>query len=177
MPASDATAGPSAVSTRNGVWAIIEDGLLVGLAGAAIVAVWFLLLDAVRNVPFHTPTLLGSVIFRGAAPSDVTEADTVMVFSYTGLHVVLFLAAGVAIAWMFSIFEENPQFGLVLLLLFFLFEAILLGLELSIVPRLVGELGTWAVALANLFAAVGMFWFLLKRRPGAFQRLRAAWDE
>ncbi len=78
---------------------------------------------------------------------------------------------------MFWLFEQNPQFGMVLLLLFLLFESVVLGLEVSIAPHLVGALGTWAVGVANLFAAVAMFWFLLRRRPAAFARLRAGWSE
>ena len=100
-----------------------------------------------------------------------------MIFAYTGLHGVLFLAAGLVIAWMFSQFEENPQFGIFLLLLFLLFESILLAFEVSMVPRLVGAMGTWAVGLANLLSAVAMFWFLLRRRPEALERLKAGWRE
>ena len=55
--------------------------------------------------------------------------------------------------------------------------AILLGLEVTVVPRLVGALGTWAVAIANLLSAAVMFWFLLRRRPEAIARLREGWTD
>jgi hypothetical protein len=78
---------------------------------------------------------------------------------------------------MFAQFERNPQFGWVLLLLFLLFESILFGFEVAVFPSLVGALGAFAVGLANLLAAVGMFWFLLRRHPQAAARLRASWNE
>ncbi len=84
---------------------------------------------------------------------------------------------GAAVAWMFAQFERNPQFGLVLLLLFLFFEAVTFGFGVTIVPALAGALGAWAVGLANLLAALAMFRFLLMRHPGSLARLRAGWDE
>ncbi|MFQ5701866.1 MAG: hypothetical protein ACE5HU_08500 [Acidobacteriota bacterium] len=170
-------ASRAAVARRSAAGAIVEDGVLAGAVGAAVVALWFLVLDVVHGAAFFTPSLLGSVLFQGRSPEDITSVDPAMVFAYTGLHGLLFIGAGLVITWMFSQFERNPQFGMVLLLLFLLFEAIVMGLEFSIMPRLVGALGTWAVGLANLLAAVAMFWFLLRRRPEAFAKLRKGWNE
>lgn len=168
---------PAAGRGRSVVSVIAEDGVLAGVIGAAVVALWFLVLDIARGVPFYTPSLLGSVLFLGASVEDVTGVNAVLVFAYTGLHGLTFLVAGAGLAWMVSQVERNPQFGLVLLLLFLTFESVLFGLEVTIVPNLVGALGAVSVALANLLAAVAMFWFLLVRRPGAWARLRASWDE
>jgi len=44
---------------------VLYEGILVGLAGAAAVAVWFLLLDLVAGAPLRTPALLGEVLFDG----------------------------------------------------------------------------------------------------------------
>jgi len=155
----------------------IEDGLLAGLVGGGIVAFWFLLLDTVRGVPFWTPSLLGSVIFRGMSAEEMTSSSAEMVFAYTGVHALLFLVAGLAIAWMVSQFEENPQIGMVLLVLFLLFESMLFSFEAAVFPRLVGSIGAWAVATANLLSAIAMFWYLLRRRPDAWARLRSSQDD
>jgi hypothetical protein len=164
-----------AAPPRSGVAAtILEDGVLAGLIGAVVVAVWFLILDTIHGTPFYTPSLLGQATFLGG---EFVAVDPIMVFAYTGMHGMLFLLAGVTLAWMVLQFERNPQFGMVLLLLFLLFESILFGLEVTIVPQLVGALGAWAVLVANLTSAVAMFWFLLRRRPEALARLRAAWNE
>jgi hypothetical protein len=173
QPASTTSEGAG----RHATWAILEDGVLSGIAGAATVAIWFLLVDAVRGAPFFTPSLLGAVLFLGQGVGDVSAVSTVMVFAYTGVHGVLFLVAGTLLTWMFSQVERNPQFGLVLILIFLLFQSVIFGFEVTLVPNLVGALGAWAVAIANLLAAVAMFWFLLQRRPGAMARLRESWDE
>jgi hypothetical protein len=159
-------------------WRIVENGILAGMIGAATVAVWFLVLDLLtRGMPFFTPSLLGSILFAHAAPEDVTGLSGAAIFAYTGLHGILFLCAGTMLAWMFVQFERNPQVGLVLLLLFATFEAILWGVGVSMIPALAGVVGAWAILVANVASAVAMFVFLLGRHPRALARLRQAWEE
>ncbi len=157
--------------------AILEDGILTGIAGAAIVAVWFLMLDLARGRIFFTPSLLGSVVFLGQSPDQVVAVNDFIVFAYTGLHLVLFLIAGLVIAWMFSLFEHNPHFGIIILFLFLLFEAVLFTFAAVIFPSVMGVLGSLAVASGNLFAAIAMFCFLMRRHPMALTQLRLAFHE
>lgn len=157
---------------------IAEDGILAGILGAAVVAAWYLLVDIfARGMPFFTPSLLGSVVFAGKEAEQVTGVDGAALFAYTGLHGMLFLIAGVSLAWMFAQFERNPQFGLIFLLLFVTFEAILWGVGVSILPGLAGAVGAWTILVANLASAGAIFAFLLGRYPRAWESLRRAWDE
>ncbi len=164
------------MAREGGGAAILEDGVPGGMVGAVVVAVWFMILDSVRGAPFATPSLLGRAVFLGGVGEE-NAIDPILVFAYTGMHGLLFLIAGVTLAWMVMQFENNPQFGIVLALVFVLFESIIFGLEATIVPQLVGALGTWAVIIANLLSATAMVWFLLRRRPEALARLREAWNE
>jgi hypothetical protein len=154
---------------------IMEDAVLTGILGASVVAAFFLLIDTLRGQPLYTPSLLGSVLFSGKSVDQALALDVTAVFAYTGLHVMLFIAAGAVLAWMVSQFDRNPQFGMVLLLIFLLFESVLFGFEVTLVPSLVGALGAWAVGIANLLSAVVMFWYLLRRHPKAMAHLRASW--
>ena len=83
---------------------VIEDGILTGVAGAVVVAAWFLILDTARGQMFFTPSLLGSVVFLGQSPDQVVSVNGFIIFAYTGLHGVLFLMAGLALAGMFAMF-------------------------------------------------------------------------
>lgn len=157
---------------------IVENGILAGMLGAAVVAVWFLILDmATRGMPFFTPSLLGSILFAGRDAADVTDLNGAAIFAYTGLHGILFLVAGTLLAALFNELERNPQVGIVLLLLFVTFEAIVWGVGVSIIPALAGVVGAWAILVANVASAVAMFAFLLRRHPDALAQLRAAWNE
>ena len=156
---------------------VMEDAVMSGLVGAVLMALWFLVFDVVRGMPFFTPSLLGSVLFTGAEPHAVSTVSGAMVFAYSGVHTLVFLGAGFALAVMFRVFAENPQFGMVLLLLFLLFEAIVFGFEAAVFPHLIGEIGTAAVAVGNILAALSMFWLLLYRHPSAWAQLRDEWGE
>lgn len=156
---------------------LFEDSILTGMIGAAVVAIWFLILDTARGQIFFTPSLLGSVIFLGQSPEQVVSVNPYIIFAYTGLHGVLFLVAGFVIARMFSMFERNPQFGIVILMLFLLFESILFSAAAAIFPNLIGTIGAIAVACGNLFAAIAMFAFLIRRHPAAMNQLCLAWRE
>lgn len=173
MPSAGGDAEPGAI-----LLSIVENGVLAGLVGASVVALWFMVLDvAVRGMPFFTPTLLGSIIFAGKEAAEVTAIDGAAIFAYTGLHGILFLAAGTALASMFYHFEHNPQAGFILLLLFVTFEAILWGLGVTVIPALAGAVGAWAILVANVGSAAAMFAFLLQRHPRALRSLAAAWNE
>jgi hypothetical protein len=166
---------PSFIQDRSA--SILEDGILTGVMGAAVVALWFFILDTAQGRMLFTPSLLGSVVFLGQSPEQPVSVNGFVVFAYTGLHVLLFFVAGLVIAWMFSLFESNPHFGIMVLLLFFLFEAILFTFAAVIFPSLMGALGSVAVASGNLLAAIAMFWFLIRRHPAAITQLRLAWHE
>jgi hypothetical protein len=174
----DSAAVPRESALPDIVWRIAENGTLAGMIGAGVVAVWFFVLDLVtRHMPFYTPSLLGSIVFAGQTPEEITGLSGAAIFAYTGLHGILFLASGLLLAWMFSQFERNPQVGFVLLLLFITFEAILWGVGVSMIPALAGAVGAWAILVANLASAAAMFAFLLRRHPQAMERLRQAWNE
>jgi len=175
QPTSEASL--QARATQGRVSSVLEDGILTGTLGAVVVALWFLILDTARGQIFYTPSLLGSVLFLGQSPDEAITINGFIVFAYTGLHGVLFLMAGLALAWMFSMFERNPQFGIIILLLFLLFESIIFSAEAAIFPTLVGAMGSLTVAAGNLFAAVAMFLFLVRRHPTALGQLRRAWHE
>jgi hypothetical protein len=106
MPGSatwEASTGVQRSDTAAVVLTIAENGILAGILGAVVVALWFLLLDMItRGMPFCTPSLLGSIIFAGKDAGQVTGVNGAAVFAYTGLHGVLFLSAGTTLAWMWN---------------------------------------------------------------------------
>src|SRR5215467_7497096 len=70
---------------------ILSEGLGVGLAGAAAVAVWFLVFDLIAGVPFRTPALLGAVLFHGLRDPSELAITARLVGAYTIVHCGLFV--------------------------------------------------------------------------------------
>jgi hypothetical protein len=176
MSASTHTADAPAVRSRAAT--IAEDGLFAGALGGLSVAVFFLLVDVLEGRPLFTPSLLGSVLFLRESAEAVTGVNIPMVFAYTGVHFAIFVAMGMAAAFMVSEFETNPPVGLVLLLLFICFEAGFFGITVGIAPGVIGVLGAWLVGIANLLAAAAMAAYLLWwSHPGAFRNLDRLWQD
>jgi hypothetical protein len=146
-----------------------QEGLVAGLLGAATIALWFLLLDALRGRPLLTPSLLGTAIFGGGAGLDAPASLTVsmeMVVLYTWVHALVFAVVGGVAARLLAIAERRPHVGFGILLLFVVFEfGFLLAAMLFAEPVL--RVLTWPAVLAgNLLAAVVMGAYLWRRHPG-----------
>jgi hypothetical protein len=176
MSASTHTAAAPPVRSRAAT--IAEDGLFTGALGGLTVAVFFLIVDVLEGRPLFTPSLLGSVLFLRESVEAVTSVNIPMVFAYSGVHFAIFVAAGMAAAFMVSEFEANPPVGIVLLLLFICFEAGFFGITVGIAPGVIGVLSAWLVGIANLLAAGAMAAYLLWwSHPNAFRSLDKVWEE
>ena len=149
---------------------LIREGVVSGLIGATVVAVWFLVFDLVRGEPFFTPGALGSVFFLGAESLAGVRVDFATVAGYTVLHVAAFLALGMAAAGVAVAAEKIPSILLAAVLAFAAFEAFFLAVLAIAAEFLLGPLAWWTIAVGNVLAAVAMAAYLWKCHP----RLRTA---
>src|SRR2546428_13730170 len=97
------------------------DGLIAGIMGAAIIAIWFLFLDTVSGLPFYAPTVLGAALFL--RPEDLASTEGVQVslkltLLYTWVHGVVFILLGEIAAYFVLSAKKNPNLGLSILVLF-----------------------------------------------------------
>jgi len=72
----------------------VREGIIGGLLGATLVAVWFLIYDAARGRPFRTPALLGAATFQGVTDPSTVPVAPHLVAQYTVLHGVVFALIG-----------------------------------------------------------------------------------
>ncbi len=164
--------------TLLGRWvAVIREGIIAGLIGAAVVAVWFLIYDTLKFQPLRTPALLGSAVFEGLRDPSLLQIRLEIVLGYTVLHFVAFAFFGIIAATLLVAAEREPRVLLGLFILFWCFELFFLGFVSALDEALVGALLWWNVAVANLLAATSMliYFFLGHRSLGA--RLLERWTE
>src|SRR5262245_59238304 len=64
----------------------LREGIVAGLIGAAVVAIWFFVFDILRGRPFLTPSLLGSLVFLGINTPVATSPAVGPILGYTVLH-------------------------------------------------------------------------------------------
>jgi hypothetical protein len=142
---------------------LAQEGMIAGLIGAATVALWFLIVDALAGRPLYTPTVLGSALFRRSAGPPLAEIlpDLEMVWMFTWVHGLLFLAIGGAVARLLGYIERHPSVGFGILMLFVFFEFGFVAAAMLFAEPVLHALAWPAVLVANTLAAAtmgGYFW-------------------
>src|SRR5919201_1873598 len=111
---------------------VLREGIVAGLIGAAVVALWFFVYDIARGTPFRTPTLLGAFVFFGIQTPTGLDPAAGLILGYTVLHGLAFIAFGVIAASLMgswgAVIREGVLAGLigaaVVALWFFAIDAI-----------------------------------------------------
>jgi hypothetical protein len=156
---------------------VVREGVVVGFVGGAVVAVWFLLYDAIRLRPLHTPALLGAAVLQGLRDPEQLIPRLDVVVGYTIFHFAVFAFFGIAVAAFLLAAEREPRILLGLFILFLCFQVFFFGFLEALDAHLAGALPWWNVAIGNLLASVAMitYFFLGHRSLGA--RLLERWTE
>lgn len=175
MSTAEPTAAPA--PTRSVTAQVLEDGLFAGAIGGGLVALWYLLLDSIAGRPLFTPALLGSVLFKGATDAASVVIEPQVVAWYTAVHFLAFLGVGIVASWLAMQFERFPSVWVAMLFLFVVFEAGFFFAAFAVARIVLGTLGLWTIAVANLLAAAGMAVYLLRRHPNALRKMNRIWTE
>ena len=142
------------------------EGIIAGLIGAGILAVWFLIIDTLNGRPLYTPTLLGSALFRSnhvAWELQTIPVSVEITLMYTWVHFLVFAVLGGLAARLLLYAESHSNVGFAILLLFVVFEFGFVSVAFLVAEPLLGLL-TWPAVLAgNLLAAAGMGGYLFYR--------------
>jgi len=157
----------------------IRDGVVVGLIGYAAVAIFYSLFDqlAARGT-LYTVDLLGKALFRGLRDPGVLffplERDMTAIFWYNALHLVIALAIGLIVTSLVAWAERNPsRRALVRFVIVGGYVATCVAVGVLTAP-LRPLLPWWSIIVANSLASLAAGAYLVKVRPGLWQRLALA---
>jgi hypothetical protein len=155
---------------------ILREGLVVGFAAYASVAVFYAAFDllAARGA-LYTVNLLGMAVFRGVRDPGILELpvplDPAAIFWYNAVHLVISLAIGLTVVGLVAQAERHPpQARLVLFLIVAGFVVTILGVGLLTVSMR-PVLPWWSIVVANSLAVVVGGSYLLRQHPGIWRRL------
>jgi hypothetical protein len=169
---------PGLARSLIGRWVdVVREGIVAGVLGGSVVAVWFLLYDAVRLRPLYTPALLGAAVLQGLRDPEQLIPQLDVVAGYTVFHFAVFAFFGIAVAAFLMAAEREPRILLGVFVLFLCFQVFFFGFLQALDSLLAGALPWWNVAIGNLLASVAMitYFFLGHRSLGA--RLIERWTE
>jgi hypothetical protein len=163
----DATVAPPSTTVPD-VQRLYREGMIAGIMGAVVVALWFLVLDSIAGRPFYTPTVLGTALFgRGvglAAPETLT-VSVEMVLMFTWVHGLVFAALGGVASYLLGVAERYPSVGFGIVLLFVVFQFGFTVAAMLFAAPVLTALGWPAVLVANLLAAGVMAAYFWLRHP------------
>lgn len=156
---------------------VFRGGVISGVIGATVIAVWFFIVDIVTNQPLFTPTTLGRAVFSvlGAVPD--AESAVVHVLAYTVFHYAAFITVGMIAATFVRLAGDEPSVLLGFVILFVAFEVgfyAFVAVLSQVTP--LGGLAWWQVMVGNLLAAAAMGFYLLRRHPVLRQQFAHALD-
>jgi hypothetical protein len=150
---------------------VLMRGLVTGLIGAAVVAAWFFILDFAAGVPLATPAALGAgLLFGAAGPAEVVISFG-LVATYTVVHVAAFAVAGLVLVALAEQVERTPAMVLVVALAGIVLEALVFATLAVGAEWVMGTLGWWSLAIANVLAIVAMGWQVWRTHPNLRDRL------
>ena len=96
---------------------VVREGIIVGLVGAAVAMVLFLIVDLAGGAPLRTPAMLGAALFHGARSTGEAPITTPLVLGYTLVHLGGFVLFGLAVSGLFALAErEKRVLGLIFML-------------------------------------------------------------
>lgn len=156
--------------------AVLRDGVLAGVIGATVVAVWFFIVDLVAGHPLFTPDTLGRALFSVTGPVGM-HSSAAYIAAYTIVHYAAFIVVGIVATSFVNLAGREPSIMLFMVLLFVAFEiwfyAFVAVLQHS-TP--LGSLAWYQVLIGNVIAAIAMSWYLWRTRPVLVEQLGHALD-
>ncbi len=164
-----------ATQMASGERSILREGVVAGLIGAAVVALWFLVFDIARGRPFLTPGLLGAAVFQGITDPAAVTPSFGNVLGYTIIHGLAFIAFGVVAASLMAVSEREPALFLAFVILFASFEVFVFGLVGALGKSMLGALVWWAILVGNLLASVAMLWYFFRAHRALPRTLIGSW--
>jgi hypothetical protein len=163
----DAPVGQSSIYTEEIMdrSKVLYEGVTVGLAGAAAVAIWFFLYDLAAGTPFRTPALLGAAFFEGLRDPAELVVTSGLVLEYTAVHALVFVVFGLAAAGLFALSDYDRHVLFAVFMLFCCFEVAALAAVEVLASWLLQTIKPWSILGANFVAAITMLGILFSHHP------------
>lgn len=131
-------------------------GIVAGIIGATVMALWFLIIDASQGEPFRTPAFLADAVLG----RDGTEMTVGLIVLYTLIHYGAFIGVGVVVSWLLRLVHTAPTVLLGFVLGFLLFDVVFYTSVTVTGVDVISELGWPEVLAGNLLAGVSLMGFL-----------------
>ncbi|MGH7906856.1 MAG: hypothetical protein ACREP6_09530, partial [Candidatus Binataceae bacterium] len=155
---------------------IMIDGIVAGLIGAVVIALWFLAFDAASGEPLETPALLAASLLPGLHHAALSgNLPWLLAAEYTAFHFCTFAAIGLVGALMMEAAQREPALFPSLVIFLIAFEVFFIAVVMMLGPAAQAELPWWKVIIGNGLATISMLAYFFWRQPALGQNLLGPW--
>ena len=154
-----------------------REGVVTGLLGAIVVAVWYFLIDSAAGQPFHTPNVLGKIFFRGDLTPGVHHVVPGVVVGYTVLHFVVYILVGALLALLTHTAMRDISLRMGVWMGLVCAFCLLAGLTYMLAVATAERLPLWTVVGGSFLGVAVMGWYLLAGHREVRDTGRALGDE
>ncbi|OGF21705.1 MAG: hypothetical protein A2V63_12875 [Candidatus Eisenbacteria bacterium RBG_19FT_COMBO_70_11] len=144
----------------------LYQGLVAGVIGYAVVALFFMVVNLVAGRPaLFTADVLGLALFYGVADAGARAIEPGPVLAYNGAHLLVFLLLGLAASWLVFLSERGPQFWYIGLVIFIFILFHMFGAFLLVTEPIRAAISSWSILGASLAADLAMAAYFLATHP------------
>ena len=152
----------------------IREGLVAGLLGAVLVALWYTAVDLGRGEMFYTANVLGQVFAQADSTPSVSRITSPAVAQYSLLHFGWFIVFGMALAALTHLATRNPSFRMGVWLALVIGFMFWLGLTYTLYRATDQRFPWWTTFIGTLIGIGSMAFYLWRGHPalrGSVSRL------
>ena len=145
---------------------LLREGVIAGVVGATVIAIWFFFVDLIAGHVLFTPGTLGRGMLSIFGPVPASQGTAVLVLAYTLFHYAAFVVIGLLAAMIVHVANREPSVLMGFVVLFAAIEVgfyAFVGLLQQATP--LGSLAWYNVMIGNLLAAAAMGTYLLRAHP------------
>jgi uncharacterized membrane protein YphA (DoxX/SURF4 family) len=156
---------------------LLREGIVAGLIGALVIAVWFGIIDVIAGRPFFTPATLGQGLVRSFGTIAPDQGPVTFVVAYTVFHFAAFMFVGLVASLIVALARYEPSILIGFAILFAVMELGIYGLVgLLEVATPLGRHAWLQIMIGNVLAALAMGFYFWKMHSELEYELRHAFD-
>lgn len=136
---------------------LVFDTFFGGGIGGSVIALFFLVVDAVAGRALFTPSVMGTALFTGEAVSAATPVSRDLVVLYSIVHFLVFGGVAMTMSWLtrsVPVLRERPL--VVAGVVFAVLTAALLAADLLVLNGAIAAIGIAPVLAANAVTGLAM---------------------
>lgn len=147
----------------------LREGIVVGLIGAAVVALYYGVIDLAGGRRLYTPNLIARVLFD-VSPSEA--AGVGMIALVTLVHVAVFAVMGIGLAGLTHLATRHPAWRMGALIGFVVSAGFIAGLAYALGPASGDRIPAWEVVGGGVLGVAAMVIALRRYHADMFNAFR-----